>query len=216
MNDKKIKSTIASNIKKYRNLHNFTQKELADKLGVSHNTISSWEKGTNSIYVDTLYEICSLFKVELNDMYNSSENNIEKVDTNNTLIPRTKQIPIVGSVACGNPIYAEENIQEYVTVLESDNVDFALYADGDSMNNCKIDDGDTVYIRKQSVVNNGEIAVVLVDNDSATVKRFYDYGDQIVLRPDSTNPKHDEQRYFKKDHNIIIQGKVIFIKTYVK
>lgn len=126
----------------------------------------------------------------------------------------TKTIPIVGTVACGNPIYAEENILEYISVNSDDNVDFALYADGDSMNNCKIDDGDTIFIRKQSIVDNGEIALVLID-DSATIKRFFDYGDKVVLRPDSTNPEHKEQIYDKRDYNINIQGKVIFIKTFV-
>ncbi len=130
-------------------------------------------------------------------------------------VEKTKLIPVVGTVACGNPIYAYENIQEYITVAENDSVDFALYAKGDSMNNCKIDNGDIVFIRKQPLVNNGEIALVLIDNE-ATVKRFYDYGDKIVLRPDSTNPEHEEQVYEKRDHNILIQGKVIFIKTYIQ
>jgi len=131
-------------------------------------------------------------------------------------IKPTKNIPIVGTVACGNPIYAEENILEYIPVNETDNVDFALYAEGDSMNNCKIDDGDIIYIRAQSIVENGEIALVLVNNDTATVKRFYDYGDKIVLRPDSNNPANKEQIYEKGKDSIIIQGKVIFIKAYVK
>lgn len=140
---------------------------------------------------------------------------MERGINSNRPIQQTKLIPIVGTVACGDPIYAEENILEYVPVLKTDNVDFALYAKGDSMDNCKIDDGDTVYIRKQPIVNNGEIALVLIDNE-ATVKRFYDYGDKVVLRPDSTNPEHEEQVYEKKDHNILIQGKVIFIKTCIQ
>jgi repressor LexA len=130
-------------------------------------------------------------------------------------IIKTKLIPIVGTVACGTPIFAYENIQEYTSVPETDTVDFALYAKGDSMNRCKIDDGDLVYIRKQSIVENGEVALVLI-NDEATIKRFYDYGETVVLRPESTNTQHKEQVYSKKDFNILIQGKAIFIRTNVR
>lgn len=127
-----------------------------------------------------------------------------------------KYIPLVGTVACGNPIYAESNIQEYVTVSEDDRVDFALTAKGDSMNNAKISDGDILYVHSQPEVQNGEIAVVLID-DEATVKRFYDYGDKIVLRPDSFNPVHKEMIYQKDQSSpmIQVQGKVIFAKAYI-
>ena len=209
MEGKKIKKIIASNLREFRKQNKYTQKELANKLGVSHNAISSWENGTNSIDIDILVEICNLFNITLNDMYsNNSQNDINKP------INKTKLIPLVGTVACGNPIYAEENIEEYITVSVDDKVDFALHAKGDSMNNCKIDDGDIVYVRQQPIVNNGEIALVLVD-DSATIKRFYDYGDKIVLRPDSTNPHHKEQIYDKNNYNVLVQGKIIFIKTFV-
>lgn len=131
--------------------------------------------------------------------------------------PNTKQIniPIVGEVACGLPIFAEQNIIGYAPVDKKDNVDFALYAHGDSMTAAKISDGDLLYIRQQPTVENGEIALVLV-NDQATVKRFHDYGDFIELRPDSFNPEHKDQRYEKKDNSIAVQGKVVFIKAYIK
>lgn len=72
MKEKKIKDVIASNLREYRKQSGYTQKELANKLGVSHNTISSWENGTNSIDIDTLVQICTLFNVTLNDIYNNS------------------------------------------------------------------------------------------------------------------------------------------------
>lgn len=75
MKNKKIKDIIASNLREYRKQNGYTQKELANELGVSHNTISSWENGTNSIDIDTLVDICSLFHVTLNDMYNNFSEN---------------------------------------------------------------------------------------------------------------------------------------------
>lgn len=208
MDDTKQKKIIAANLTHYLYINNYQQKEVAQKLGIKPATFSTWCTGQSMPSVSTLIRIADLLGIELTDITN------EHKLTNKPTIP-TKTIPIVGTVACGSPIYAEENIIEYIAVNSTDNVDFALYAKGDSMNNCKIDDGDTVFIRSQSIVDNGDIALVLID-DNATIKRFYDYGEKIVLRPDSTNTEHKEQVYDKKDHNLSIQGKVVFIKTFIK
>lgn len=189
-----------------------TLEEIAKMIGVSTPTIQRYESGEiQNMRRDKVKKLADA--LQLSPAYLMGwETDIKKI-YNNKPIQQTKLVPIVGTVACGNPIYAEENIQEYVNVSISDNVDFALYARGNSMNAAKICDGDTVFIRKQSMVNNGEIALVLVNNE-ATIKKFYNYGDKVVLRPDSTDPQYEEQIYTAKD-DIIIQGKVIFIKTYI-
>ncbi len=205
--------TIGDRIKLRREELGMTQEDLATKLGYKNrSTVNKWEKDGSKLQQRKIKQIADALNTTPTFLIDD-----EVIPEYNMpiAIKPTKNIPIVGTVACGNPIYAEENILEYITVNETDNVDFALYAEGDSMNACKIDDGDTVFIRSQSIVENGEISLVLVD-DCATIKRFYDYGDKVVLRPDSTNPVHKEQIYDKKEYNLSVQGKVIFIKTFVK
>jgi repressor LexA len=204
--------TIGERIKTLRESKEITQENLAKAINSTKQTIYKYENGivTNipSDKVEALAVILGCSPAYLMGW----EKNSQIADKP---IIKTKLIPIVGTVACGTPIFAYENIQEYTSVPETDTVDFALYAKGDSMNRCKIDDGDLVYIRKQSIVENGEVALVLI-NDEATIKRFYDYGETVVLRPESTNTQHKEQVYSKKDFNILIQGKAIFIRTNVR
>ena len=192
-----------------------TLEDVANRMGVSAPTIQRYESGEiQNMRRDKVKKLADALDISPAYLMGWDDSEKSEITTTNKPIIKTKLIPLVGTVACGNPIYAEENIQEYITVDAGDKVDFALHAKGDSMNNCKIDDGDIVYVRQQPIVNNGEIALVLVD-DSATIKRFYDYGDKIVLRPDSTNPHHKEQIYDKNNYNVLVQGKIIFIKTFV-
>ena len=209
-------------IKELRQLHKLSVKDFAAKIGVSPSTIYMYQSGERDPSPEVMESIADLFNVDMDYLYcrsnianmaleYASGHAIKEISKEDNY----KTIPIIGEVACGVPIFAEQNIIGYTQTDKKDNVDFALYAKGDSMNNSKIDDGDLVYIRQQSVVENGEVALVLVNNDTATLKKFYDYGDKIVLRPDSMNPEHKEQVYKKKETNIVIQGKVIFIKTYI-
>lgn len=126
------------------------------------------------------------------------------------------RVPILGEAPCGYPIETDQNVQGYEIADYQDKVTYALIAHGDSMDNAGIKDGDTVFVRRQSTVDNNDIAVVVVDGET-TIKRFVDYkGDTVALKPDSTNPEHKEQVYSKSQHHIEIQGKVIFTKTYVR
>jgi repressor LexA len=105
----------------------------------------------------------------------------------------TVSIPLVGSVACGIPILAQENIEAMIPVSMSlarpGSKYFLLKARGDSMNLADINDGDLVLIRQQPTANNGEKIVALI-NDEATVKEFHQSGEFVTLMPRSSNPKH--------------------------
>jgi repressor LexA len=100
-------------------------------------------------------------------------------------------LPLVGRVAAGTPILAEENIEEYVEVSPlagGDGGDFVLEVRGDSMKDAGILDGDTVVVRKQNSVNNGDIVVAIIDEDAeaeATVKRYFRERDHIRLEPEN-------------------------------
>lgn len=122
-------------------------------------------------------------------------------------MPATYTVPLLGTIACGEPILAAENIEDNVEIPEHIHADFALRCKGDSMINARIHDGDIVYIRQQPAVNNGEIAAVLI-GDEATLKRVYVYEDHVVLQPE--NPAYAPLVYFKDAMQAVrILGKAV-------
>ena len=123
------------------------------------------------------------------------------------------RIPILGRISAGLPLYAEEHIEGYtLTELNGGAEYFALKVKGDSMNAIGIDEGRTIIIRKQDTVENGEVAVVMVGDEDATVKRFYSSGSTVTLMPQSTNPIHAPQLYDLAKTKITILGKVVEVK----
>lgn len=123
-------------------------------------------------------------------------------------LPETEKVPLVGSIACGEPITAEENIEDYVDVPKGKNIDFCLTCKGESMIEAGIYDGDIVYIHQQSEVENGEIAAVRIGNE-ATLKRFYYDGiGKVTLLP--ANSKYAPLTYSGEEINEIhIEGKAV-------
>ncbi len=118
----------------------------------------------------------------------------------------------LGRVSAGLPLYAEQHIEGYTfTTLNHGGEYFALRVEGDSMTAARINDGDLVIVRRQDIVENGELAVVLVDDDFATIKRYSRSGDTVVLTPQSYNPEHSPQIYNLKNTRIKILGKVVEI-----
>lgn len=126
-----------------------------------------------------------------------------------------KKIPVVGVIAAGTPILAQENIEGYEQVPESFHIDFCLKVKGDSMINARILDGDLVYIRKQSDVENGEIAAVLIDQEDATLKRVFKVNGSVILRAE--NPNYPDKIYSKKDmREVMILGKAVAFRSEVR
>lgn len=135
---------------------------------------------TTQYYLDRLLEEGKLAKKEGKRGIFTKTNNLEKIN-----------VPLVGVVACGTPILAEENIEEYLSIsknLLGDGDFFALEAKGDSMIEAGIESGDIVFIRKQNYANNGQIVVALID-DEVTLKRFYkdDKRNMIRLHPENSS-----------------------------
>ena len=122
-------------------------------------------------------------------------------------MPQTRPVPLLGTIACGEPILAEENIEAYVSVNKDIPADFALKCKGDSMINARIFDGDIVYIRRQANVDDGEIAAVLIDTE-ATLKRVRRYPGKLVLSP--CNPMYDDLIYTAEQlDSVRILGKAV-------
>jgi len=131
-------------------------------------------------------------------------------------LPKTKKIPLLGTIACGEPILAEENIEEYVKLDRNVDADFALRCKGNSMIHARINDGDIVYIHKQPDVENGEIAAVLIENE-ATLKRVYKYPEKHMLVLKAANPMIEDFIYTDNELNDIrIIGKAVAFFSTIK
>ena len=123
------------------------------------------------------------------------------------------RIPILGRISAGLPLYAEQHIEGYtVTDLNGGAEYFALIVRGDSMDALGIKDGYRIIVRRQEEVENGEVAVVMVGQDDATVKRFYASDSVVTLVPQSTNPEHQPQFYDTAKTPVKVIGKVIKVE----
>lgn len=188
------------NLRTLRRKYKLSMKALGQFLGLAESTISLYEAGRRQPDNDTLVKIANFFGVTTDYLLglsndpetnntggNSTENPLFKKHPEIIPLPETRKIPLLGNIACGEPITAIENVDDYVSVDINISADFALRCKGDSMINARIHDGDIVYIREQPVVDNGEIAAVLID-DEVTLKRFYKLPDYIELRAE--NPRY--------------------------
>ena len=199
-------------IREARKAAGLTQRQLADKLDVSNTSISNWEKNLSRPDPDMIQHLCWALNVQPNYFFSVE---VERVLPKNVIpMPDTRKIPLVGAIACGTPILAEENIEEYVSIPKDLAGDFALTCRGDSMINARIFDGDTVYIRQQDTVENGEIAAVLIENE-ATLKRVRLFDDHISLEPE--NPMYKPLVYWGEEMNTVrILGKAVAFTSAVR
>lgn len=127
---------------------------------------------------------------------------------------QTKKFPMLGDIACGNPITANQEYETFIEANASLNADFCLTAKGDSMINARIFDGDVVFIKEQPTVNNGEIAAVVIDND-VTLKRVYLYPNRMELRPE--NPTYPVLNYEGEQLDTVrILGKAVAFQSYIR
>lgn len=196
-----------------RTENNLTQSEFAKIAGATDKAVSSWEKGTRSPKLQYIKPICEYFGIDVNTFIDES-NDVYKSGLPAGAIPLDLQsqhrIPILGRIAAGMPLYAEQNIEGYtLTDLNGGAEYFALRVSGDSMNAIGINDGYLIIVRRQEEVENGEIAVVMVGDEDATVKRFYASDNMVTLLPQSTNPVHKPQIYDISKTKIQVLGRVV-------
>ena len=162
---------IGERIKMLRKQHGLTQKELAERCGYnSLTTINKIELGINTVPISTVEKIAKVFNVSPSYLMGWDDKEIFKYENVSPIT--TQKIPLLGSIACGQPIYASEDRESYVEIGTEIKADFCVKAQGDSMINARIKNGDIVFIKQQPMVENGEIAAVLID-DSVTLKRVY-------------------------------------------
>ena len=171
--------------------------EVAEKIGISKVTLSRYETlDITNIPSDKIEELARVYKTTPAYLMGwSTEINLKADTERKIVIPSAQNIrpieltklPIIGKIAAGRPILAQENIEGYANMADGIHADFCLQVQGDSMINARIYDGDIVFIKQQPEVEDGEIAAVLID-DSATLKRFYHNDGTVTLMPE--NPKY--------------------------
>jgi len=163
--------SLGNRIKGLRISKGLTQEDLADKLGTSKQAIYKYEAGiVTNIPLSSLEVIAR--ELGVTPAYLAGWESDSTYPDNIIPIPSTKRVPLLGTIACGNPITAIEDPDEFVSMPDTVHADFALRCQGDSMINARILDGDVVYIRRQDEVQNGDIAAVII-GDEATLKRVY-------------------------------------------
>ncbi len=171
------KETMAKNIRYYMELHRKTRQEMCDALGVKYTTFTDWINANAYPRIDKIEMMANYFHITKADL-------VEEPTKKKTKF----MIPVLGVVRAGLPMDAVENIIDYEEISEEmarQGEFFALQIKGDSMEP-KISDGDVVIVRKQPTVENGEIAIVLVNGDEATVKRVQRFDGGINLIPSNS------------------------------
>lgn len=219
--DENLLKTIGERIRHYRNIAKITQKELADKCGTSQGYIADIERGKLSPSLSRLNDIARVLNVKPNILFkkDNGENNSTDIELTEIisqfsfpLNPFTK-IPVLGVIRAGEPVVAEQNIIGYVELpadLAKDSREyFGLRVLGDSMNLDRICEGDVVIVKKQDIVENGDIAVVLVDDENATIKRFYQTDTTVTLVPHSSNPIYKPRVIDPAKISVKVLGKVV-------
>lgn len=200
-------------IRKRREELGITQAELAEVLGYkSRSTIAKIETGINDIVQSQIIAFADALKTTPAYLMGWTDNPNEKlveIASNLISLKKVRYIPVIGRIACGTPILAQENIVDHILLPDHIKADFALQAVGDSMTGAQIDDRDYVYIRSQPEVENGEIAAVLI-GENATLKKVYIENEKLTLLP--ANPKHDPIVYVKDEiKQVSIIGKAVAV-----
>lgn len=206
--------SFSTKLRNARNKAKLSQSAVAKKLFITQQAYANYENDISSPNPETLIKIADILGVSVDYLLDREEQDFMTVD--NIFLMKTKKVPLLGDIACGVPIWAEEQRGEFVSVSDDIDADFCLRAKGDSMAGARIYDGDIVFIRRQPTVENGEIAAVIIDNE-ATLKRVYFYRDKnkLVLNPE--NPAYEPLVYIGSElEEIRILGKAVAFQSIVR
>lgn len=183
---------LYKNIKRRRQQLKMTQTDLALKMGYADKSmIAKIEKGNVDLPQSKILAFANVLETTPGELM-GWDYEAEPTETVDNIYKLDKiKLPMLGKVACGEPIFADEDRESYIMIGTDIGADFCLQCQGDSMINARIHDGDIVFVKKTDIVENGEIAVVIID-DEATLKRFFYYREQnlVILKPE--NPKYQD------------------------
>ena len=213
--------TIGKRIKDLRTSLDMTQDELAKLTGYkSRSSIQKIESGERDITQSTIAAFAKALKVTPSVIMGWEENNENNTapDYSNIKgimpLPEMRKVPLLGAIACGEPIYREED--EWISLPNDIKADFCLRCQGDSMIDARINDGDIVFIKACPEVENGQIAAVSIDNE-VTLKRVFYYPEKnkLVLYPE--NKAYEPFIYMNEELNDIrILGRAVVFLSRAK
>lgn len=212
-------------------LRGLSAADLSRATGVSEGTISCYKKGKYQAKQNRVYDFAKALRVDPAWLMGydvpmeaspavaspspiplrfSASRDKNFLPAGATVMNPHQVAPLLGTVRAGLPMYAEENIEGYLPIRQTDGAQyFWLNVKGDSMNAAGMEDGDQILVRTQPEVENGEIAVVIVNGDEATVKQFRQEGDLVILTPRSLNPVHQPQIYDLKKTPVRVLGRLV-------
>lgn len=199
------KETMAKNIRYYMDLYHKTRQDMCDALGVKYTTFTDWVNGNAYPRIDKIEMMANFFNISKSDLVEEHQKKKNKF-----------LIPVLGIVQAGLPIEAVENIIDYEEITEEmarQGEFFGLKIRGDSMEP-KFSEGDVVIVRKQSDVDSGTIAIVMVNGDEATVKKLQKFDGGINLIP--LNSSYDIKTYTNEMIEklpVRILGKVVELRA---
>ena len=176
-------SELSSVLKQRRKELGLTLAQIADAMGVAEATVQRWESGNiKSIRHEKISKLAEILMVSPSALMGWEQS--ESLPANIIPMPEMRKIPLLGTIACGAPVFADEHMDGEVDIPSNIHADFALVCKGDSMINAGIFDGDQVLVKQQSTAENGDMVVALID-DSATVKTFYKENGYFRLQPEN-------------------------------
>lgn len=197
--------TLGKRLKNLRKLKGYSQDQVAQALDYkSFTTIQKWESDDAAPPVQILERLANLYGCQISDFF--SESRLKRV------------VPIMGTVIGGSPLEAiEEYLGEHEVFMEPDGHEyFYLRVKGESMIEARIYPGDEVFVRKQTMVDNGDIAIVLIGAE-ATIKRVYIKNNKLILKPENANYEAMEYELSQlNQENIMILGKVLHNRVTIK
>ena len=210
MDDRNSKTILANNIRHYMELHNKTRNEMCMALNVKYTTFTDWVNAKTYPRIERIEQIAEYFGIETSTLLEDPL----RLPSDAILYQErpTRPIPILGDVNCGAPLLAEDNIEGYYETSLKDMISgetyFWLRAKGDSMINVGIHEGDLLLIRQQNDVDSGDIAVVSINGDDATLKRIIKKESALILQPE--NPAYETKIFIGKEiESVHIRGRLM-------
>lgn len=206
--------TIGERIKVLRKEKGISVDKLAELIGKDRATIYRYEsKDIENMPTSVLEPLAKALGTTPAYLM-GWESGDKTIPSNLIPLKKLRYVPLLGHIACGEPILAEQNYEGSILLPENVNADFALKCQGDSMIDANIQDGDIVFIKESPIVENGEIAAVVI-GEEATLKKVYYHNDTVTLLP--ANSSYEPFVYHKEEINEIrICGKAVAILRHIQ